>query len=643
MSVYEFNMAAIAKRYPVLANQLRHLSDDYSTKVIPTKIPPFKTLTVKTGETEWLLHSREDPIAEAKSFASNIVSEDITSANVIVMLGIGMGYYLNYIFERYAKDLPFIIMVENNLQIFNQYIRHQQPIVNTPNGNCSIFDHDGVYVVAGVPIPNVYSYIYDKINNTGKQSFTTFHFIEHPVEIRFNKDYYKPFCKEIGRVCYDIKSSYGNDPEDSWFGIDHMLQNLDLISSQPGVSKVKDKFAGKPAVIVATGPSLNKNIHLLPSIKNKCVFFAADASLNTFVNHDPPIVPDIVCSLERNLTTCNHFKQIENKDSMKGMWLGACPVVKPHVYNEWHGDHMVVFRDFAHFKWLKLDKGILNTGKSVTNMAYKIAEYMGCDPIILVGQDLAFAPNGDSHVTGANHASNGLKTSQLIKQKSKVIGNDGQMLDSLETWVGMLKRFEFDIATKKREYTVINATEGGARINGTVFMPLQEAIDKYIQNDIGTNNVLRECLAVPSDEEKANDVQTINQEIERGLDYLSWSIKEIEEVLANMEKGFLLFDNSTVDKSISDIFDYVSKVKDSILTHDMCYYTIMHVIQSWCMGKENTLKTLPSLYKGDELIVARFIEIFEFFFGLLKLYKHVYEGTEKNYRGTQGSEAAANS
>jgi hypothetical protein len=337
MSTYKFNMEALKKRYPELVEKLSHVKEDLSVRAVPTKKPPLKTCIVKEKGQEWLLHSKDDPKAEAKAFADNVLSDDISSAHVIVMLGIGLGYYTDAIFARYAKDMPFIILVENNLKIFDQFIRTQRPLVNVGDKTISVFEYEGCHLVVDTPLDKVYAALYDKINQQGKNSFATFHFIEHPIEIRFNKEYYKPFTKEVARVCYDIKSSYGNDPEDSWFGIDNMLQNLNLISNSPGVIQVKDVFKGKPAVIVATGPSLNKNIDLLPSIKNKCVFFAADASLNTFFKHDPPIVPNIVCSLERNLTTCNHFKQIENKDLMREIWLGACPVVKPDVYDEWKG------------------------------------------------------------------------------------------------------------------------------------------------------------------------------------------------------------------------------------------------------------------------------------------------------------------
>jgi hypothetical protein len=445
--------------------------------------------------------------------------------------------------------------------------------------------------VVGVPVDQIYFRLYDVINARARSFFSSFSFVEHPVEVRFNKEYYKPVAQEISRICFDIRSSYGNDPEDSWFGVDHMLMNLGTITHNPGVSNVIGKFNKLPAVIVATGPSLDKNIHLLPGIMDKAVLFAADASLNTFLNYNPVIIPDIVCSLERNLTTRNHFKQIsdDKKGFMKHMWLAACPVVRPQVYEEWKGKHLVVFRDFAHFKWLQLNKGILNTGKSVTNMAFQIAASMGCDPIILVGQDLAFAPDGVSHASGADHARDGLKTSELIKQKKRVMGNSGQMLESLETWVGMLKRFEFDI--ERFDGTCINATEGGALIKGTKVMPLKEAIAGF--QDFYPKKRLEELLPLPSKEEIEKDNGVIKKQLEDGVKYIDESIDDLEDGLKTIESVFILIKNDGITEAeVKRVLEYVETIKSKIIQHPMCYYSVMHIIQSWCMGRENVFMTI---------------------------------------------------
>ena len=634
MNNLQFNLNALQKRYPLIAEQMSSLKDDGTIRLVSTKLPNRQTCYVKANNEEWLLHSTDNPSKEAEFFAHAILKDNFKNVNTIVFLGLGMGYYMEQICSRYGSNNPNMIIIENNIQIFKKFLETQRPMVRVGNQDISIFEFDRCHFVVGVPVDKIYYILYDVIQNANKTSFSTFHIVEHPILIRFNKEYYKPACAEISRICYDIRSSYGNDPEDSWFGIDHMLQNLEVIANNPGAERVKDQFRGKPAVIVATGPSLNKNIHLLPQIKNKCVFFAADASLNTFFKRDPIIMPDIVCSLERNLTTKKHFEQIpeDKKHLMKDIYLAACPVVKPELYKEWHGKHMVIFRDFAHFKWLKLITAVLNTGKSVTNMAFKIAEYMGCDPIILVGQDLAYAPTGDSHVSGADHARDGLATSPLIHQKVKVMGNSGEMLDSLDTWVGMLKRFEFDIAKAQGAYTVINATEGGARINGTEVMTLQEVMDKYLTQDINTHKILNNCMIPYDEREVLNNVNTINANITLGIAYLERSLHDIDEALHVLESGFVLFEQP-VGQQLQDIMQHVEKLKEKVLVDELCYFVIMHVLQSWCMGRDTILRGLNNYVKKEELTIAKYLLIFEFFYGLRILFNLVHDGVKKNYYG----------
>jgi hypothetical protein len=593
-----------------------------------------------------IIHDLENPRLEAHNFVKGVVADDVKQANICVVLGLGMGYYLEALINEYGRTAPLFIVVENNLHLFKQYITHVQPMVNVGGNTVSLFDFQGIRFFVGVPPDEIYNAIYGTIQGFSRSSFSTFFFVEHPVLIRFNKEYYKPLIDEITRVCYDVRSSYGNDPEDSWFGVDNMLRNIDIIGKNAGVKETFEKFKGKPAIIVATGPSLNKNIHLLPKLKNKAVFFAADASLNTFFNYDKgDIRPEIVCSLERNLTTQRHFRQIkpEKKHLMNDMYLCACPVVKPELYDAWEGKHMVIYRDFAHFRWLDNDKGILNTGKSVTNMAFMVAYAMGCDPIILCGQDLAFAPDGKTHVKGADHASEGLKASPLMNQTTQVRGNNGQMLNSLDTWVGMLRRFEYDIAHYP-DRTYINATEGGALIRGTQVMTLQEVMDKYMTEEFDVMGTLDGAMQKPSEEQAKADLERMDSQITKGIDYVKWGLKKINKVLSDMELAFdRISKDQMEDWELMDVLKYCEQVKNEILAHEMCFYTVMHVIQSWMMGRENVFAALPTYYRDRELGIAKGVRIFEYFYGMKILFEHIDNGIAENYKSTEALQVMSES
>jgi len=420
--------------------------------------------------------------------------------------------------------------------------------------------------------------------------------------------------------------------------MDHMLQNTDLICESPGIITLKDKFKDFPALIVATGPSLNKNIHLINKFKNKAVIFGADASINTFmkyVNEDgerEPIVPDMVTSLERSPTTHRHFAQIpkENWGPLLDTFLCACPVVRPDVYDNWHGKYCMMYRDFSHFHWLGVDKGTLNTGKSVTNLAWKVAEYMGCNPIILAGQDLAFARDGQTHVKGATHASEGLKKSPLIQQKVTIMGYDGQPIESLDTWVGMKKRFEYDIS-RNPEIFCINATEGGALIEGSYQMPLQEVLD-LLSEERPVKKLLDEYMPKPTPEQIASDKETIKSRIDRGYIYINQGIKKIENITMIVEEAMKEMNAGRLPLNRYESFARtITMEKADLFNDDYCWYAMMHVMQSWIMGRDNILRACNDMYKGKELMATKLLKLYELFRGMKMLYEKVFNGTREMY------------
>lgn len=638
MSIYSENMAAIERRYPATADLVKKTKDDYSVKVIPSKVRDMPTCTIGTGtrEDEIILNSVENPLAEAEAYMAAVVGLE-KKAGMIILFNMGFGYYLQAIFGTTDVNSKLIggapvVVIEPNVQLFKKMLQTRNLMLQVNGQHINLFDYEPLSVFVGVPVDQMYAALTGSLQGALKQQFAGMEYIEHPKLIRQTKGYFKPLYSELSRVFYDIRSSFGNDPEDSWSGIDHQFQNISTIVENQGVVGLKGKFKGIPAVIAATGPSLNKNIHLLNSIKNKAVFFAADASLNTFLKYDEPIKPDIVCSLERNLTTKRHFEQIpdDKKSMMEDMWLAGCPVVKPEVYKEWHGKHIIVFRDFAHFKWLGLNKGIVNTGKSVTNLAFMVAHEMGCSPIILVGQDLAFAPSGDTHVKGADHAREGLKESKLILQKQKCKGNNGEDLDTLDTWVGMRRRFEQDIATIGMK--CINATEGGALIKGTEVMTFQQTIDQFMKKDYPIQRMLSENLPELEENEIAEDLKIVDTNVRKGLEYYRVSLDNINIAKDCIEDfcGTIMSGEYSKD-SLQKILEYGTNLKREILEHEMCYHAAMHVVQSWTLGRSNVVNAINRVFNGDERLIAKLLKMHEFFEGLEILFKKLNEGVRANY------------
>jgi hypothetical protein len=127
------------------------------------------------------------------------------------------------------------------------------------------------------------------------------------------------------------------------------------------------------------------------------------------------------------------------------------------------------------------DRGVLHTGGSVATNAFSFARLMGASPLIMIGQDLAYTG-------GASHASGYLWPKTLDEAKNlkgdgfrEIEGYYGdrvhvdRQLDSYRKW------YEVFMLVYPHE-KVINATEGGAKINGTQQMQFKEACIQYAES-----------------------------------------------------------------------------------------------------------------------------------------------------------------
>jgi hypothetical protein len=149
--------------------------------------------------------------------------------------------------------------------------------------------------------------------------------------------------------------------------------------------------------------------------------------------------------------------------------------------------------DFAEslVREMKLNKAKLPSGATVAHLAYYLAEHLGCDPIIFVGQDLGFS-DGLCYAPGTSYDEvwrpelSRFHTVEM-KQWETVVGDrrilrripdhQGRPMYTEERLFTYLQQFERDFLRSDRR--IIDATEGGARKRGTTPMKLADAIATY--------------------------------------------------------------------------------------------------------------------------------------------------------------------
>ncbi len=290
-------------------------------------------------------------------------------------------------------------------------------------------------------------------------------------------------------ICF-MTLNEGNDPRDSLIGIKHTLNNLTHMLHHNVFQDLlkKRRFKVKNAIIVATGPSLTKQLSLLKEYASKASIFCTDSSYSILAKEG--IKPDYILSLERVPLTSeffnNDFKDFDKDILFIITALTHENTIKYLEHN--HRNYMLVHRPLFSAANLKLDDfGYLGAGASVANMAYELASALRHENIILIGQDLAYDKDGNSHTKDYSNAALHKDDYQNDKGKfsSTAYGGKGIVESSL-AWSLFKHCFEKDIyfAKEKLGITTYNCTEGGARIEGAIEKPLKEICKKLLIEEI---------------------------------------------------------------------------------------------------------------------------------------------------------------
>ncbi|MCR8705970.1 motility associated factor glycosyltransferase family protein [Campylobacter sp. 2352 PW] len=457
------NTQALFEVDQILAYELRKLSDTQRFQLIENKI--FDTCN-------------QVFLDENHSFDF----EKFELYPVLFFYGFGDGKFFLELLKN--QHLKHIVIFEDELEIlylafhlidFSTLLRKEKLILFfTPNINTAqikvLFDY-----------PNIKHTL--KIFN--------FHFYNE-----FYTNFYSSNAQNIMQAMLNtIKTlmlARGNDPKDALIGIEHNTINLEkIITHAPLKSLIKDRKAKtKNAIIVSTGPSLIKQLPLLKKYQENAVIFSADSSYIILAKEG--IKPDYVCSLERVDLTSEFFNN-DFGDFDKDILFIIASLTHPKTieYLEKNNrNYILTLRPLFFESKLGLNEyGFLGNGMSVANMAYELAGALRFENIILIGQDLAYSDDGKSHPKEHLYGDQGDK--EVIYKEITAYGGNGKVKTQL-TWYLFLKNFEKDIALAKNILNIktYNATEGGARIEGTIEKPFKEVCEEILREKINKNITL---------------------------------------------------------------------------------------------------------------------------------------------------------
>ncbi|MFQ5443696.1 MAG: motility associated factor glycosyltransferase family protein, partial [Nitrospinales bacterium] len=453
---------------------------------------PVNVTRIFPDGTKKALHSSYDPVKEASRFIDSCGTDD--SLNFIVG-GFGLGYHLIELVQRVPRQSRIVIF-ENDPEMLVIALMH--------NDLGKVLEHPGISIHVGIA-PNDLPQVLSR----DKTSFT----INGFVPITFSPlivtefDYYQALHAKLDQLIQETWIDLKTHAAFSKLFYKNLTHNFSHLVRSPGVQNLQNQLSGFPAIIVSAGPSLDKNISLLKDVAERSVLIAVATALKPLLEAN--VEPDFVVAIDPDDTTINAF---DLNSAPEKTWLLYDPCIPSTIPKIFNNKNIVVESNFFLAQWIanfSPVRGTLGKTFSVAHTAFLFAKHLGCSPIILVGQDLAFTHHR-MHCTASFFYQKNLDSitsdMTLVSQEKKNYQKYLKALKPATDLHGEVVTTTLSMDTYKNVFaeeiqkgiSVINATEGGIPIPGATNLCLREAsyihCNQYIKQK---ENLIRRKLKVP--------------------------------------------------------------------------------------------------------------------------------------------------
>lgn len=470
------NLQAIRRLDPAFADRLA------ATEPAPlvwaeSKAGPLTATTVHAGRT-LALASKYDPAAEARKLADEA---DVQKNPCVVFLGVGLGYHVAEAAGR-MKPGDVLVAFEPDLAQLRAVLERvdQTSWLARPG---TVLCHDGTDRATLIAR-------FERFAGLATQGT---HLVTHPPTRQMHAEAVQRFGALVAETLAYCRTNIATTLVNSARTCFNSACNLGPYAAGDTTDALLGAARGYPAVCVGAGPSLVKNVDLLrdPAVRRNVVVITAQTTLKPLLARG--IRPDFVTALDWSAISKRFY---EGLPPLPDVTLVVEPKVHPTVVDHFPGPVRMAHSDFNDriLDTLARPRTPMKQGATVAHLSLYLAQHLGCDPIIMIGQDLGFsdglyyAPGTAIHDVwsselGPFNTIEMMEWQRIVRHKShlqRLTDVNGSPIFSDEQMVTYLKQFEKDFAEAVANgQTVIDATEGGLPKADTLRMTLREALSQH--------------------------------------------------------------------------------------------------------------------------------------------------------------------
>lgn len=431
--------------------------------------------TIEHEGTVTSLASRYDPIGEANKLLFEL---DLQKNSGVVVLGMGLGYHVAEIASQMNSD-GIMVVFEPNLALLRAVMER--------------IDHTAWLGWPNVVIADVTTDRAAMIGRLEQHSALLTQgtvLISHPPSRLMHGEAMTTFGKMVTETVAFCRTNVVTALVNASRTCGNLTQNVPYYVAGANTDPLMGAAQGCPAVCVGAGPSLAGNVDLLcnQAVRSNVVVIAAQTSLKPLLSRG--IKPDFVTALDYSEISSRFY---ENLPPLPDVTLVADPKAHPSILDSFPGPIRVCRSEFLENMLGDLAPSFtaIKDGATVAHLSFYLAQHLGCDPIILIGQDLGFS-DGMYYCPGTAidevwapelgpfNTVEMMQWTRIVRHRQHLCKLDdvhGNSIYSDEQMITYLKQFEHDFSEAPQR--ILDATEGGLAKQHTNRVTFAEALKQY--------------------------------------------------------------------------------------------------------------------------------------------------------------------
>jgi len=493
------------------------------------------------------LCSAQAPLSEAKRFAQKVQLERHAA---FVVLGFGAGHHAAAVIERVGAA-GVVVVYEPDVSLLRAVLEHIDCTswLGSPRLAMFVGDVDQ-------------SAITRRLEVAVGQIAQGVQLLTHPPTRQRNGHAIQSFGQMFAQFVAFCRTNVATTLVNSPITCENLTRNLDHYAAGATINDLNGAARGKPAVLVAAGPSLARNVRLLaePGVRDRVVIITAQTTLKLLLDYG--VRPHFVTALDYHEISRRFY---EGLPRLGDVTLIAEPKANRAILESYPGPVRVCQSPFLDTLLGPAARRVdpLPAGSTVAHLSFYFAQYLGCDPIIFTGQDLGFSdglyycPGTAIHQVWAGELSafntlEMMEWQRIARHRShlrKTTDVHGRPIYSDEQMMTYLRQFERDFAAAPQ--VIIDATEGGMAKAHTTQATLADALAQHATTELD---------ALP-----LADVGLDPSRLQQTRDQLSRRIDEVHELAQISRQTTSIFkqmlERQTDRKRMDKLFERLEKQK----------------------------------------------------------------------------------